>query len=175
MRLNRQATTQKAITTCPDFIKDLKDAFIYNGEVLFDLDAEGAPPKEECTFFSDVFTVRPIGEIDGFQVLKLHLKSGVLRACDGEEQGQDNIHLLSLAGVQLTEMFRRDKVGASMALSEANEGTNYPGVYVYVVPLGMTYRGYLKALSERKTEESAETQTSQSRSAWGTRRAACKS
>ena len=174
MRLNRQTASQKQIKTCPDLVGDLSKSFIFNGEIFFDLEGEGAPSKDDCTLFSEIFTIRPIGDLDDFQVLKVHLKSGVLRACDGEEEGQDNIHLLSFAGVQLTEMFRAEDLGASMALSETNEGTNYPGVYVYVVPQGMTYRGYLKALSEKKAEQESsaetQTQTTQSRPAWAGRR-----
>lgn len=171
MRLNRQTANQKTITTCPDFIQALKGAFIFDGEILFNLEGENAPNQDECTQFLDVFTIRAVGEIDGFQVLKAHLKSGVLRACDGEEEGQDNVHLLTLAGTQLTEMFRNEGVSASMSLSETNDGTNYPGIYIYVVPQGMTYRGYLKKLSERKAEEGGtETQTSQSRPSWSNRR-----
>lgn len=170
MRLNRQTTAQKEIKTCRDFVQDLKKSFIFNGEIFFNLEEEGAPTLDECTPFSDIFTIRPIGELDDFQVLKVHLKSGILRACDGEEEGQDNVHLLTFVGAQLTEMFRTEGVGASMALNESNDGTNYPGVYVYVVPSGMTYRGYLKALSEKKAEEGGtETQT-QSRPAWGSNR-----
>lgn len=154
MRLNRQTVSNnKPITTCSDFVEALKRGFIFDGEIYFDLADESAPLEKNCTPFSDVFTIRPVGELDDFQVLKVHLKSGILRACDGEKEGQDNVHLLTLAGVQLTEMFRGEGVGASMSLNEANDGTNYPGVYVYVVPQGMTYRGYLKVLSERKTEE----------------------
>lgn len=170
MRLNRQTTSNKPITTCPNLVEALAESFIFNGEIFFDLDGEDAPSEGACTSFSEIFTIRPVGDLDKFQVLKVHLKSGVLRACDGEEKGQDNVHLLTFVGAQLTEMFRAEDVGASMALNESNDGTNYPGVYVYVVPQGMTYRGYLKALSERKAEEGGtETQT-QSRPAWGNNR-----
>lgn len=154
MRLNRQTTAQKEIKTCRDFVQSLKKSFIFNGEIFFNLEEEGVPTLDECTPFSDIFTIRPIGELDDFQVLKVHLKSGILRACDGEEEGQDNVHLLALAGLQLTEYFKgQDGVNASMSLSETNDNTNYPGIYVYVIPPGMTYRGYLKALSDRKAEE----------------------
>lgn len=168
MRLNRQTTSNKPITTCPDLVEALRRAFIHDGEIHFNLEEEGAPSEEDCTSFSEIFTIRPVGDLDGFQVLKVHLKSGVLRACDGEEAGQDNVHLLTFVGAQLTDIFRTEGAGASMALNESNDGTNYPGVYVYVVPEGMTYRGYLKALSERKAEEGG-TQT-QSRPAWGNNR-----
>lgn len=172
MRLNRQTASSKPITTCPNLVEALAQSFIFNGEIFFDLEEEDAPSEDDCTLFSEIFSVRPIGDLDDFQVLKVQLKKGVLRACDGEEKGQDNVHLLTFAGAQLTEMFRSKNVGASMALSETNEGTNYPGVYIYVVPQGTTYRGYLKSLSERKAEQesSAETQTTQSRPAWAGRR-----
>ena len=170
MRLNRQTASNKPITTCGVLVEALNKSFIHDGEIHFNLEESDAPPPADCTAFSDMFSIRPIGDIDDFQVLKVHLKSGVLRACDGEEEGQDNVHLLTFVGAQLTEMFRTEDAGASMALNESNDGTNYPGVYVYVVPQGMTYRGYLKALSEKKAEEGGtETQT-QSRPAWGSNR-----